>query len=142
MGFLMRLAWVVGLGLLAVGCAGRLFYLPDPDGLAAWSQSGGGPAALGFCAAAPAPPLQLRWQQKLSAAPLGGALVDGGLLLQVTAGPTLLAFDCSNGRVLRRRGKANAAWLREKLRKPGNYTRHRPLHARLDVWGNESYTVS
>ncbi|MCC7264996.1 MAG: PQQ-like beta-propeller repeat protein [Candidatus Latescibacteria bacterium] len=100
----MRAAWVVGLALLAAGCAGRLFYLPDPDGRAAWSQTGGGPAALAFCAAAPAPPLQLRWQQKLSAAPLGGGLVDGGLLLQVTAGPTLLAFDRASGRVLGRRG--------------------------------------
>lgn len=99
-------------GMLALlflgGCGGRVFYLPDPGAGAAWRQAGGGPEGRASCAAAPLPPLRLLWQQHLSAAPLGGPMVEGDLLLQVTTGPTLLAFDRGNGRQLGRRGLSAA----------------------------------
>ncbi len=96
----MRPVWVLVLAAMAVGCGGKMLYLPGPGAPFTWSQAQG-KAQL---ANAPEPPLRLLWQQSLSAGPLGGPLVDGLLLLQTTAGPTLLAFDRQNGRPLGRRG--------------------------------------
>lgn len=98
---------VIGLlvGLLASGCAGKLFYLPAPGGsVAEWSQWGGGPEGRARVAAAPDAPLRLLWQQSLGAAPVGSPLVEGQLVLQLSAGPSLLAFDRYSGQRLGRRG--------------------------------------
>lgn len=100
----MRAFWAMVAFVCVGGCGGRVFYLPGPEAGPAWRQAGGGPEGQASCPRAPLPPLRLLWQQHLSAAPLGAAMAEGGLLLQVTAGPTLLAFDRGNGRQLGRRG--------------------------------------
>lgn len=91
--------------LLAAGCAGKLFYLPGPGAPAReWTQAGGGPEGRAQAPGAPDAPLRLLWQQSLGAAPVGGPLVEGQLVLQLSAGPSLLAFDRYSGRLLGRRG--------------------------------------
>jgi len=99
----MRWAWAALLAG-AVGCGGKLLYLPLAGGEAEWSQRGGGPTGQGRSLRAPDPPLRLLWQQSLRAAPVGGPLVEGGLILQLSAGPSLLAFDRQVGRPVGRRG--------------------------------------
>lgn len=90
--------------LLAAGCAGKLFYLPGPGAPAReWTQAGGGPEGRAFASGAPDAPLRLLWQQSLGAAPVGSPLVEGQLVLQLSAGPSLLAFDRYSGRLLGRR---------------------------------------
>jgi outer membrane protein assembly factor BamB len=100
--------WALGLGvLLAAGCGGKLFYLPGPGfPLPEWTQARGGPEGRARVPGAPEPPLRLLWQQSLGAAPVGGPLVEGGLVLQLSAGPALLAFDRYSGQLLGRRGLA------------------------------------
>ena len=91
--------------LLTAGCAGKLFYLPLPGGTAVeWSQWGGGPEGRARVLGAPDAPLRLLWQQSLGAAPVGSPLVEGELILQLSAGPSLLAFDRYRGQRLGRRG--------------------------------------
>jgi glucose dehydrogenase len=99
-----RAALLLGL-LLGAGCAGKLFYLPGPGGSAPeWTQAGGGPEGRAQVSGAPDAPLRLLWQQSLGAAPVGSPLVEGKLVLQVSAGPALLAFDRYSGQLLGRRG--------------------------------------
>ncbi|MBI2502917.1 MAG: PQQ-binding-like beta-propeller repeat protein [Candidatus Latescibacteria bacterium] len=91
--------------LLVAGCAGKLFYLPAPGKQeGGWSQFGGSPEGCAFAPGAPEAPLRLQWQQSLGAAPVGSPLVEGQLVLQLSAGPSLLAFDRYSGQRLGRRG--------------------------------------
>lgn len=94
------MATLVAVGGLA--CASKNLYAPwDIGARAAWVQEGGGAAAHG----GPEPPLALRWQQDVGAAPLGGPLLAGPLLLQLTREPDLLALDLATGTRLGRRGE-------------------------------------
>ena len=52
----------------------------------------------------PEPPLSLVWRQSVGGAPLGGALLAGPMLLQLTRETDILAFDLATGTRLGRRG--------------------------------------
>ena len=55
------------------------------------------------------PPLQLLWTHKMDGSPLGGALFDGDLILQLTTEPTLYALDRRNGTRLGKHGYGKMA---------------------------------
>ena len=97
--------WVVGALLAAAGCGDKVFYLPGAGtGVGAWPQEGRTPDGRAFAEQNMDPPLQLLWQQELDAAPLGGMLFTDHLVLQLTAAPTLYAFDRRSGKPLGKRG--------------------------------------
>ncbi len=75
-------------GLLFIGCSEKIFYLDAPEFHGVISKPG------------PEPPLQLLWERKIDGSPLGGALFDGSLVLQLTTLSTLHAFDRYSGSVL------------------------------------------
>jgi len=94
--------WLIGL-LLAAACSPKLFLLPGERG-GDWEQTGGGIEGKSFREEELKPPLQLLWSQKLNGAPIGGALLAGDLLLQLTTAPTLYAFDRRSGQRLGKQG--------------------------------------
>ena len=90
---------------LAAGCTGHFVYLPAPEGAPGdWTQFGGNATGSALAPVAPEVPLRLWWQQALGGAPVGGPLVEGGLVLQQSANPALHTFDGNTGKRLGRRG--------------------------------------
>ena len=78
------------------GCGERAFRMATESGVAL--------AAGGFAGRHGAdPPLQLAWTAKLDGAPLGGAMLHGNTLLQLTTEPSLFAFDQITGELRGRR---------------------------------------
>ena len=96
MGFL----WAL---ILAVGCGPKLFFLAGV-GENDWGQTGGRADGRAFRPKGVDPPVQLLWSRSLNAAPMGGALFAGGLLLQPSARPSLYAFDRLSGQRLGKQG--------------------------------------
>jgi outer membrane protein assembly factor BamB len=96
----------VGLVLLvAMGCHGKVFYLPAVDRQeASWPQEGGTADGRAFVDLELEPPLQLLWQQNIDAQAQGGMRFSGNLVLQLTNGPSLYGFDRFSGRLLGKRG--------------------------------------
>ncbi len=88
MGSLLRFLSVLCLALVPGGCSSGAFYAgvlrEDPT--------------------PPAPPLSLLWQQEMDAPPLGAAAGAGPLLLQLSAGGTLYAYDLHSGERVGKRG--------------------------------------
>ncbi len=93
--------------LLAVlcGCGPENLFAPWEGGAGpAWVQEGGAPDGLHAALEGPEPPLSLVWRQAVGGAPLGGPLIAGPLVLQLTRRTDALAFDLATGtRVGRRR---------------------------------------
>jgi outer membrane protein assembly factor BamB len=84
------------LSLWLSGCGERAFRIAAEPGVAH--------AAGGFAGADGAdPPLQLAWTAKLDGPPLGGAMLYGNSLLQLTTEPSLFAFDRATGKPRGRR---------------------------------------
>ena len=73
---------------LLTACGEKVLYLGEP-----------GRSAVGV-----EPPLQLLWTHKMDGSPLGSALFDGDLILQLTTEPTLYALDRRNGTRLGKHG--------------------------------------
>ena len=78
-----------------VGCSELVFQMA--------AGSGKSLAAGGMVECALEPPLRLAWTAKLDAAPIGGPILHGTALLQLTTEPSLYAFDSSTGHLLGRR---------------------------------------
>ena len=100
--------WILGV-LLALGCREKVFYLPEGETGIRWPQAGRTAAGRGFADWEVEPPLQLLWQQKIDATPVGGAVFAGGLVLQLTTVSSLYAFDRHRGQLLGRRGSDEEA---------------------------------
>lgn len=90
--------------LLALGCGSKNLQLPASGGEALWPQSGGGSNGLSASEKGPQPPLRLLWEAEVDGAPVGQALWDDGLLLQLTHAPSFYAFDPFDGRRVGKRG--------------------------------------
>jgi outer membrane protein assembly factor BamB len=89
---------LLALGALP-GCGRGAMWLPG-SALGEWSQQGGTPDGRAWQAAGPRPPLAPRWQWAGRRAPVGAALVAGGVFLQATTGAELVAVDLETGRRL------------------------------------------
>ena len=86
------------------GCGpGNLFAPWDTGAGPAWVQEGGSVDGRHTAADGPEPPLSLVWRQAVGGAPLGGALIAGPVLLQLTRDTDVLAFDLATGTRLGRR---------------------------------------
>ena len=84
------------LSLSLAGCGERAFRMSTEPGVVL--------AAGGFAGADGAdPPLRLAWTAKLDGPPLGGAMLYGSSLLQLTTEPSLFAFDRRTGALRGRR---------------------------------------
>lgn len=95
-----RVLWAL---VLAVGCGPKVFFL-DGMGGDDWGQTGGLADGRAFRQEGVDPPVQLLWTGSLDAAPVGGVLLAGALLLQPSTRPSLLAFDPRSGQRLGRQG--------------------------------------
>ena len=84
------------LSIWLAGCSERAFRMATEPGVAL--------AAGGFAGREGVdPPLQLAWTAKLDGAPLGGAMLHGNTLLQLTTESSLFAFDRRTGELRGRR---------------------------------------
>ena len=92
--------------LLALcGCQPQLLFLPSTQSQAGeWLQESGSPDGSSFRGDGPEPPLRLRWRQQIDSPPLGGALLSGELMLQLTKNATLSVLDRHRGLPLARKG--------------------------------------
>ena len=66
-------------------------------------QQGGSPDGLHAAAEGPEPPLSLVWRQAVGGAPLGGPLIAGPLVLQLTRETDVVVFDLATGTRVGRR---------------------------------------
>ena len=112
MGFLIgttpgvALRWGTLPALLALcGCQPQLLFLPSTQSQAGeWLQESGSPEGSSFRSDGPEPPLRLRWRQQIDSPPLGGALLSGELMLQLTKNAALAVLDRHRGLPLARKG--------------------------------------
>ena len=89
---------------ILMGCQEKVFYLPEIGRLeSAWPQEGRTADGRAFLEQEVEPPLQLLWQQKIDAAPLGSLIFAGHLVLQLTTEASMYAFDRYSGKVLGKR---------------------------------------
>lgn len=99
---------VMGFLLAVAGCGGgNLPYFPPTANEGSgedWNQDGGGSARRHHRPLGLEPPLRLLWEQRLKSPPLGGSLVSGPSLLQMTKTAAIHAFDVRSGRELGTRG--------------------------------------
>ena len=95
--------------LLALsGCQPKLLFLPSTKGAAdQWLQESGSPGGSSFRREGAEPPLRLRWRQEIDSPPLGGALLSGELMLQLTKTSNLAVLDRNRGFPLSRKGFDN-----------------------------------
>lgn len=87
-----------------VGCAPRTLHVAGvthPGDL--WLQPSGGPEGHGAAEGRPVPPMRLQWRQKAGKPPVGGPLMDGRLLLQLTGESRIVAYDLASGTRVGRR---------------------------------------
>ncbi|SVD13063.1 uncharacterized protein METZ01_LOCUS365917, partial [marine metagenome] len=89
---------------LVVGCGRGTLYVPMDSGRGNWLSTGGGPGGVAALEGGPQPPLELLWSQNTGAAPVGGALLAGPLVLQATQSERVYAFDLVDGQRVGRRG--------------------------------------
>ena len=93
--------WVIA---ALCGCGPGNLFAPWNTGVGpAWVQEGGAVDGRHAAAEGPQPPLSLVWRQAVGGAPLGGALLAGPMLLQLTRETDVLAFDLATGTRLGRR---------------------------------------
>ena len=105
------LLWLLLRGLvlwLVVGCGRGTLYVPMDSGRGNWLSTGGGPGGVAALEGGPQPPLELLWSQNTGAAPVGGALLAGPLVLQATQSERVYAFDLVDGQRVGRRGSKAA----------------------------------
>lgn len=99
---------VMGLLLAVAGCGGgNLPYFPPTANERSgkdWNQDGGGYTRRHHRPHGLEPPLRLLWEQRLKSPPLGGSLVSGHSLLQLTKTAAIHAFDVRSGRELGKHG--------------------------------------
>jgi len=101
-------AAVAGACLLGVlACAPKTLILPGgaPAG-GTWLQPSGAADGTGAAPAGPAPPLRPLWRQDAGKPPVGGPLLDGRLVLQLTGESRLVAYEARTGARIGRRGFA------------------------------------
>lgn len=96
------MSWILW-ALLATGCGAKLFYLPGEGG-SDWKQAGRLANARAFLSAGLDPPLQLLWEQKVDASPVGSPVFAGYAVLQLTTSSSLYAFDRHSGQRLGKKG--------------------------------------
>ena len=84
------------LSIWLVGCGEQVFRLATEPGIAL--VAGGSAGRDGAD-----PPLQLAWTAKLDSAPLGGAMLYGDTVVQLTTAPSFYAIDQSTGELRGRR---------------------------------------
>ena len=93
--------------MAVAGCGGALPYFQplsqDYDG-GDWNQAGGGHTGRSYRPLGIEPPLRLLWEQTMDAPPLGGSIVSGQLVLQMTKRSSLYSFDLGTGEELGKRG--------------------------------------
>ncbi len=86
------------------GCGPANLFAPWNGGAGpAWVQEGGSPDGGHTTGEGPEPPLSLVWRQAVGGAPLGGPLLAGPMVLQLTRETDVLAFDLATGTRLGRR---------------------------------------
>lgn len=94
---------------LLLGCGGGTLYSDMSDGRGAWLVTGGNVDGLAMVTDGPQPPLTLLWSQDIGSPPVGGALLAGRALLQVSQAGRIVAFDLETGEKLGRKGQDASA---------------------------------
>lgn len=88
------------------GCQSKVLLLPknSHDTTQSWLQETGSSSGCSYRIAGPEPPLYLKWQQRIDGAPLGGSLLVGDVIVQLTKTSNVTYIDRNSGRRLSRRG--------------------------------------
>lgn len=95
------------MAMALAGCAPKTLHVPGQSHPGdVWLQPSGGPDGLGAVGSGPEPPLRLLWRQDAGKPPVGGPLLDGRLLLQLTGASRVVAYDLTSGARVGRRSFA------------------------------------
>lgn len=96
------MSWILWV-LLAAGCGTKVLYLPG-ERESGWGQAGRLADGRAFMPEGVNPPLQLLWEQKVDAPPVGSPAFAGHAVLQLTTSSSLYAFDRHSGQRLGKKG--------------------------------------